>query len=131
MDFTTLKDEARDNVDRITEDGQRLNKQVMRLFVAPGLQLLAADGEPDTRCGTCAARPGTVPAGCLVTQADFLKSIHEDVPFMCHAHEVNGEPDRLCHGWFAARVLLGDKTIPAPWPWASDVGAVSAEKPKT
>jgi hypothetical protein len=118
--FRTLKDEARHNTKRIDPLGQHLHSNVMRLFVGPGLQQLAADGEPDTRCSTCAARTGTVPAGCIQTQADFLKSIHEDVPFMCHAHTVDGKPDRLCHGWFAARVTMGDATLPAPWPWSED-----------
>lgn len=119
--FGTLKEEARFNVERIDPLGQRLHAQTMRLFVNPGLQtLVAEDYEHDTRCGTCAARTGTVPAGCLQTQADFLKSISEDVPFMCHAHDVDGEHTRICHGWFAARIAMGDKTIPAPWPWSHE-----------
>lgn len=119
--FPTLKDEARGNVGRVTPLGQELQANTMRLFVQPGLDRLAADGEADTRCGTCAARAGTVPGGCLQTQADFLKAIHEDVPFMCHAHEVNGQHDRLCHGWYAARVTVGDTRLPAPWPWSHDI----------
>jgi len=122
QEFVTLKAEARLNVKRIDPLGVQLQANVMRLFVQPGLDQLAADGEPDTRCSTCAARPGTVPGGCIQTQADFLKSIHEDVPFMCHAHEVAGDFTRLCHGWFAARVHIGDKTLPAPWPWSHDAG---------
>lgn len=116
--FPTLKDEARGNVERITPMGQELNANTMRLFVQPGLDKLVAEDEPDTRCGSCAARPGTVPAGCLQTQSDFLKAITEDVPFLCHAHEVDGTFTRICHGWFAARVVMGDKKIPAPWPWS-------------
>lgn len=119
--FPTLKDEAKGNVKRITELGQQLNANVMRLFVEPGLKKLAADGEADTRCGSCAGRPGTVPGGCIQTQADFLKAIHEDVPFMCHAHEQDGQHTRLCHAWFAARFEMGDKTIPAPWPWSDEI----------
>lgn len=120
--YPTLKDEARGNVSRITPLGKELQANVMRLFVQPGLEKCAAAGEADTRCSTCAAREGTVPGGCLQTQADFLKSIHLDLPFMCHAHEVNGQHDRICHGWFAARVAMGGATLPAPWPWSHEVG---------
>lgn len=117
--FPTLKDEARHNVERIDPLGKDINAQTMRLFVQPGLDLLAKEGERDERCGTCAGRPGTVPAGCIQTQADFLKAVSEDVPFMCHAHETNGKFDRVCHAWFAARWLMQGKTIPAPWPWSA------------
>lgn len=121
--FPTIKDEARHNVARIHPLGQQLNEQTMRLFVLPGLAELAKDGEPDTRCGTCAFRPGTVPAGCMQTQADALKAIVEDVPFVCHAHNEAEGKERLCHGWFAARVHMGDETHQAPWPWVKDFAA--------
>jgi hypothetical protein len=126
--FATLKDEARGNTERIDPMGVELQAHTLRLFVQPGLDQLAADGEPDTRCSTCAFRAGTVPGGCMQTQADALKAIMEDVPFMCHAHEVNGRFDRLCHGWFAARVHMGDKTIPAPWPWVEDLEKQQRER---
>jgi len=128
--FPTIKEEARGNIARITPIGQELNAQTMRLFVEPGLAKLAAEGnEADTRCGTCAGRPGTVPAGCLQTQADFLKAIHEDVPFMCHAHQEGGQHTRLCHAWFAARTTMepGHK-IPAPWPWSHDADRLRSEE---
>ena len=53
--FVTLKAEAQGNVKRIDPLGVQLQANVMRLFVQPGLDQLAAAGEPDTRCGTCAA----------------------------------------------------------------------------
>lgn len=126
--FGTLKEEARRNVKRIDPLGQQLHASTMRLFVQPGLDMLAKDGEPDTRCGTCAFRTGTIPGGCIQTQADALKAIMEDTPFMCHAHEVNGDHRTLCHGWFAARVLMGDTIIPAPWPWVEDLAREEAAK---
>ena len=44
---------------------------------------------------------------CRPTMADATKAVIEDVPFMCHAHhDENGQPNRICHGWFAARVAL-------------------------
>lgn len=118
--FGTLKEEARHNHDRIDPLGVELQANTMRLFVQPGLDALAADGEPDERCGTCAFRVGTVPGSCVQTQADALKAICEDVPFMCHAHEVDGKFDRICHGWFAARTIMGGKKIATPWPWSED-----------
>lgn len=119
--FATLKDEAKGNTARIDSMGIELHAQTMRLFVQPGLDQLATMGdEPDTRCGTCAGRTGTIPGSCFQTQSDFLKAISEDVPFMCHQHEKGGEFTRICHGWFAARVSMGEKTIPAPWPWSHE-----------
>lgn len=122
--YPTLQEEAKHNTTRIDPVGVKLQAHTLRLFVQPGLDELARAGEPDERCGTCAFRAGTVPGGCLQTQADALKAICEDVPFYCHAHEVNGQFDRICHGWYAARVLMGDTKIPAPWPW---VGITKAE----
>lgn len=120
--FGDLKTEARLNTARIDPAAVELNANVMRLFVRPGLDALAKDGEPDTRCGTCAYRPGTVPAGCVVTQMDALKAIHTDTPFFCHSHmDERGEPDTICHGWYAARSIMEGKTLPAPWPWGCEV----------
>lgn len=124
--FGTLKEEAKLNVKRIDPMGKELQAHTMRLFVQPGLDALAKAGAPDIRCSTCAARPGTVPGGCLVTQADFQKAILENVPFMCHSHMEDGEPDRVCHGWLAARVTTGSKTIRAPWPWADEAIAAAS-----
>lgn len=119
--FGTLKEEARRNTGRIDPMGVQLQAQTIRLFMQPGLDKLAAEGEPDERCGTCAFRPGTVPGGCIQTQADALKAVMEGRPFMCHAHEVGGQFDLTCHGWYAARVAMAGKIIKAPWPWSSDL----------
>jgi hypothetical protein len=118
--FATLKDEARGNVERIDPLGISIQAQTMRLYVQPGLDDMAREGVPDTRCGTCAFREGTVPGGCVQTQADALKAILEDVPFMCHAHEENGKFTHICHGWLAARVHTGldAPVVKCPWPWS-------------
>jgi hypothetical protein len=68
-----------------------------------GVQLLAADGEPDERCKSCAFTPGTVPNGCLQTQQDALKAVVEGVPFLCHQANRKGE---ICWGFYGARVAL-------------------------
>lgn len=84
---------------RASPQGRALGEQLVRL-TAPAVQKLADQGEPDERCKSCAFRLGTVPNGCLQTQADAFKAVIEDVPFLCH------QADRLhqvCHGWFAAR----------------------------
>lgn len=123
-DFRTIKEEARLNTSRIDPQGKALGDQTMRLYVAPGLALAAAEGEPDQRCGTCAFRPGTVPAGCVQTQMDAFKCIMEDVPFMCHAHaDAQGRPDRVCHGWFVARLVTDGRVTKAPWPFSDAVTA--------
>lgn len=126
--FGTLKEEARHNVKRIDPMGEQLHANTIRLFVQPGLDLLAKEGVPDTRCGTCAFRTGTVPGGCLQTQADGLKAIMEGSEFMCHAHEVNGKHPTHCHGWIAARVAMDGATMRAPWPWVEDLSRAAREE---
>jgi len=81
---------------------------------------LAAEGEPDTKCKSCAFRLGTVPNGCAQTQSDVLKAVSEGVPFICHKN-LPGQRD-ICHGWFALRVLTrrleeatGQGLPPCPW----------------
>lgn len=119
--YPTLKDEARANVDRIHPLGVQVQAQIMRLYVAPGLRKLEAAGVPDTRCGTCAGREGTVPGGCVQTQADFLKAAMEAVPFMCHAHQdEQGRFTRTCHAWEATQHLTGGQSVVAPWPWSEE-----------
>lgn len=122
--FGTLKDEARLNTARIDPQAAELGKQTYRLYITPGLAELAKEGEPDARCGTCAFRPGTIPAQCVQTQMDGLKAIMEDVPFMCHAHtNARGDCDHICHGWFAARLISDGKVTKAPWPFSDEVKA--------
>lgn len=77
-----------------------MGAQLARL-TEPWIKRLAAQGEADARCKSCAFTPGTVPNGCLQTQLDALKAVVENVPFLCHQHDRKGSP---CHGWFAAQV---------------------------
>lgn len=104
---------------RVTPLGKQMG-QAMAKLADRMCEQLAADGEPDDRCKSCAFRLGTVPNGCIQTQSDVLKAVSEDVPFLCH----QGKPGQrsICHGWFAMRVLVGrledatGKGLP-PCPW--------------
>ena len=93
--------EAHDHI-RVSTEGRALGEQLARL-TDKAAATLAAEGEPDERCKSCAFRHGTVPNGCLQTQMDAMKAVVEDVPFLCHQHDRKGMP---CHGWFAARVAI-------------------------
>lgn len=108
---------------RVTPEGRALGEQLVRL-TEPAIAGLAAEGEPDERCKSCAFRPGTVPNGCLQTQADALKAVVEGVPFMCHQHD---KLEHACHGWYAARVALRMAEVrrgrplemtTCPWPFS-------------
>lgn len=87
---------------RVTPEGRAIGEQLVKI-VEPSIQRLAAEGEPDERCKSCAFRLGTVPNGCIQTQSDAMKAVVEDVPFLCHQADRKGWP---CHGWFAARVAM-------------------------
>lgn len=103
--------EAHDHY-RVTPAGRAAGENMARL-ADRAVASLAAEGEPDERCKTCAFRAGTVPNGCAQTQADATKAVIEDVPFTCHQ-----KPGWPCHGWFALRVALKDKIpIGAKCPW--------------
>ena len=94
---------------RVSPEGRAAGFKTCML-IEPIVQKLAREGEPDERCVSCAGRYGTVPNGCLQTQADFIKAVCEDVPFMCHARK-----GKICHAWFAAGVALDGKTVACPW----------------
>jgi hypothetical protein len=105
-----------------TPNGRELGLHLARL-TNPTIFQLSLEGEPDTRCTSCAFTLGTVPNGCPQTQMDAFKCVMEGVPFYCHVKR----PERtsssgrvLCHGWYAARVALGGATHPAPWPFSTD-----------
>lgn len=104
--------EANDH-SRVSPEGRALGEQMARL-TDKAAATLAAEGEPDERCKSCAFRRGTVPNGCLQTQMDAMKAVIEGVPFLCHQHDRKGTP---CHGWFAARVALkrADKARGVPF----------------
>lgn len=75
---------------------------------ALGLTDLNAPMLRDEMCKTCACRPGVVPNGCLQTQMDFLKSVHEGKPFLCHSPK----DGRMCAGWVRARAELVANPLP-------------------
>lgn len=101
---------------RVTPDGRRIGEQLSRMTDIEVGKLIA-EGEwlKDERCKSCAFRYGTVPNGCLQTQADALKSVLERKTFGCH---VPGHGTGTCMGWFAAMQLKGGakrKPITCPW----------------
>lgn len=106
---------------RVTPEGKAMGADMAKLADAEW-RALAATGEEDDRCKTCAFRAGTVPNGCPQTQLDAIKAVLEDVPFMCHSHtDSKGRCDRICGGWFAVRRIAdraekSGKVLPqAPW----------------
>lgn len=74
-----------------------------------GLADLEGPGLRKDMCKSCACRPGTVPNGCLQTQMDFLKSVHEGTPFRCHA-PMDG---KMCAGWVRARAEIVENPLPS------------------
>lgn len=100
---------------RVTPEGRALGRQSAAMAELGGMRLQAL-GLGDVRapmlreslCTTCACRPGSVPNGCLQTQMDFLKSVVEGKPFLCHApHD-----GKLCAGWVRARAEVAARPIP-------------------
>lgn len=90
-----------------TPEGRALGQELARLCENE----LATTGEPDTRCKSCAFRPGTFPNGCVPTVMDAIKCVIEAKPFLCH--EVRGEV-HLCGG-FGMMMSADSKTATAPW----------------
>lgn len=93
-----------DDHHRVSPAGKVLGKWTSGID-AIGRKALEA---PDLRCATCAFRAGTVPNGCLQTQLDIVKALHEGVPFGCHAPR----DGKLCNGFIAARLVVA--TVPMP-----------------
>lgn len=107
-----MRDPTKDHR-RVSPEGRAMGEQIVRL-TEPWVAKLAADGEPDERCKSCAFRAGTVPNGCIQTQMDVLKAVVEKVPFLCHQHDRGGD---ICHGWFAAQVAIREnEKIKGPLP---------------
>jgi hypothetical protein len=106
--------EAR-NPNRVTPEGRAVGEQIARL-TEPAIQRLAAEGEPDERCRSCAFRAGTVPNGCPQTMADVVKAVIEHTPFHCHVDKYRDGHPKVCHGWFAAAWAQGGKP-PGKVPW--------------
>lgn len=77
-------------------------------LVGLGLDGLNGPGLRAEMCKSCACQPGSVPNGCLQTQMDFMKSVHEGKPFRCHA-PMDG---KICAGWIRARAELMADPLP-------------------
>lgn len=100
---------------RVTPQGKAMGKNAARMaeLGQARLESLGLDGAqaPMLRsemCKSCACQPGSVPNGCLQTQLDFLKSVHEGKPFRCHA-PMDG---KICAGWVRARAELVENPLP-------------------
>ncbi len=103
---------------RVSPEGKRLGEQMARLCDREVAKLIA-EGEysEDERCKSCAFRLGTVPNGCLQTQADVMKAVMEHEPFFCHMTDVPGT--EVCAGWFASVQALKNKSkVICPWPYS-------------
>jgi len=101
--------------DRVTPQGQAMGKNAarladlgMRILDELGLSGVQAPNIRHDMCKTCACRLDTVPNGCLQTQMDFLKSVVEGVPFLCHAPK----DGKLCTGWLRARAEVVANPLP-------------------
>lgn len=100
---------------RVTPQGQAMGKNAAKLaelgcarLAALGLDGVKAPMLRGEMCKSCACQPGSVPNGCLQTQMDFLKSVHDGKPFRCHA-PMDG---KLCAGWVRARAELVENPLP-------------------
>ena len=100
---------------RVTPQGQAMGKNASRLAELGMRRLeelgLSGAQAPNLRqdmCKSCACRPDTVPNGCLQTQMDFLKSVVEGMPFLCHAPK----DGKLCAGWVRARTEVVANPLP-------------------
>jgi hypothetical protein len=114
---------------RVSPEGRALGDQMVRL-VEPVIQHIAKLGDPDERCKSCAFRAGTVPNGCLQTQADALKAVLEQKPFLCHVDHYADGRHKLCSGWLASQWGAIDRPVVAcPWEF-SPPDDVSTEDPE-
>lgn len=104
-------------IGRITPISIEAGQQVARL-AENAVARVAAMGDPDERCSTCAFRLGTQPNQCGDTLSDAMKCIIEREPFYCHDKKRIGRP---CHGWFAVSVVTrGMPAGKAPWPFSHE-----------
>ena len=119
-DLTRTKAEMREaahDTSRMTPEGEALGAELVRL-TEPVIARLAAEGEPDVRCDTCAFRRGTVPNGCAETVLDAAKAVFEGDVFLCHMRLAERA---TCHGWYAGRVAVhGDRTL-VGYPYSHEV----------
>lgn len=104
-----------DDHHRVSPQGKAMGKNAARMADL-GLARLAFLGLHNAQapmlrtemCKSCACMPGSVPNGCLQTQLDFLKSVHEGTPFRCHA-PMDG---KMCAGWVRARAEVAANPLP-------------------
>lgn len=109
---------------RVTLEGKKIGKETARManFMVKQLE---AKGIEDQRCKTCAFREGTVPNGCLQTQADVMKCVIEGNIFLCHQNLKTPAP---CFGYLAARSSIiqanggQDFRAKVPWDYSVDDG---------
>lgn len=101
---------------RVTPQGLAMGKNAARMadlglarLQQMGLATVSAPMLRNEMCKSCACRPGTVPNGCLQTQLDFLKSVHDGRPFRCHA-PMDG---KMCAGWVRARAEIVENPLPS------------------
>ncbi|WP_286554367.1 hypothetical protein [Variovorax sp. J22G40] len=100
---------------RVTPEGRALGAELARLTETKVAEMAAA-GEPDERCKTCAFRAGTVPNGCPQTLMDAVKCIVEQQPFYCHVNTYADGSESVCAGWLATHWGAGDRP-PGRVPW--------------
>lgn len=108
-------DQATRDHKRVSPIGRAVGEQLVRL-TEPVIAKLAAEGDEDERCKSCAFRAGTVPNGCAQTMLDVMKCVIEQKPFYCHVEKYADGSEKVCHGWFAARWAIGDRP-PGVAPW--------------
>jgi hypothetical protein len=101
-----------------TPGGRECGANMVRM-TEPAIAELAAAGELDERCSTCAFRLGTLPNGCVETVMDAMKCGMEGKPFYCHDRRRKGD---TCHGWFAMRYALDGKSTEVPWKYSDEYG---------
>lgn len=128
-----MKDPTKDHM-RVSPEGRVLGERMASL-ADRALVVLAAEGESDERCKSCAFTAGTVPNGCLQTQMDVMKAVVENVPFNCHQADRKGWP---CHGWYAVRAVINvtekakgallDQVGPCPWDFSPPDQPAKQEK---
>jgi hypothetical protein len=110
---------------RVTPQSIEVGRHVARMAES-AVSRVAAMGDPDERCATCAFRLGTVPNQCGDTLSDALKCVVEKEPFYCHDKKRKGFP---CHGWFAAAVITKDMPAgKAPWPFSHEEDGEAAQE---
>lgn len=94
---------------RVSPEG-RSSGFLVCMLVEPIIQDIVRAGGPDERCKSCAGLYGTVPNGCIQTQADFIKAGSEGLQFNCHVNI--GKP---CQAWIAMRIAHRGAKHPAEW----------------